>query len=129
MATLIDHIVPPNEYFEEVAILRIPTAQSWKIPAFVLYGGWNACPDAAEIMSVAKYWREKYDADICAIGNGTLEFRVGRPPSTFEGALKLLREHILFCPEGFNDLAHVPDLVQTFAESLQSSRYWTFWWD
>jgi hypothetical protein len=127
MSAVLDTTTLPAGFHEEVAILRIPTAQSWKIAAFILYGGWNAAPGPADMLAVAKHWHTKHGANICAIGHGSLEFRVDRPPSNFQDALGLLREYLLFCPEV--DVVWSLDAARESAMSLQTARYWTFWWD
>lgn len=121
---------PPLAYFEEVAIVRVPTVKSWRIPVLLLYGGWNpGVPTPGEMLSVAKHWHEEYDADICAFGAGGLDFRVGRPPMTIRDAVKLLREQMLFDPDGFNDMVLTPENACAYAALLRSKKFWTFWWD
>jgi len=127
MSTVLDTTTIPAGFHEEVAILRVPTAQSWKIPAFIVYGGWNAAPSPADMLAVGRHWHAKYGANICAIGRGSLEFRVDRPPSHVQDALDLLRESLLFCPEV--DMVWSLDAARESAIKLQTIKYWTFWWD
>ncbi|MBR0716279.1 DUF4253 domain-containing protein [Bradyrhizobium liaoningense] len=129
MWTVFDHSKRPIEPFREVAALRIPTAKSWRIPAFLLYGGWNDAPSPEDMMAVAEHWHTRFGADICAIGSGTLEFRVSRPPASFQDALCLLREQLLFCQETLEDYQFSREAIQSHAASLTTSRYWVFWWD
>jgi hypothetical protein len=127
MYTLLDTVGEqrPVPYVREAALVRIPTPRSWEIPAYTLFGGWNACPGPRQIVAVARHWNEKYGADICALSSDTIEFRVERPPADLRQAFALLREHMLFCDEGFYDLIASP---QYFREML-SQKYWLFWWD
>jgi hypothetical protein len=111
--------------FPEVALVRVPTANSWEIPAYFLFGDWNGNPVPAQMVSVAKYWHERYGAVICGIGEETLEFRVARKPATHQEAVALVREHYWFCQELELDQTFLEDL----AADLQVSDYWLFWWD
>jgi hypothetical protein len=131
MSTLRDTLgeKPPLPYVQEAALVRIPTPRSWEIPAYTLYGGWNACPNSEQMVAVARHWNEKYGADICALGDGTIEFRVERPPADPREALELVREQMLFCDEGVYDLIAVPEFLRETVLHLPKQRYWLFWWD
>ncbi|MET4200619.1 DUF4253 domain-containing protein [Bradyrhizobium sp. LA6.12] len=129
MWTVFDLSKRPIEPFREVAALRIPTAKSWRIPVFLHYGGWNDAPSPEDMMAVAEHWHTRFGADICAIGNGTLEFRVSRPPASFQDALHLLREQLLFCQETLEDYGFSREGIQSHVASLMTSRHWVFWWD
>ena len=120
---------PPFPDVREAALVRIPTPRSWEIPAYTLYGRWNACPTSGQMVAVARHWHEKYGADICALGDGTLEFRVERPPTDLREALELSREQMLFCDEGMDDLIGAPDIFRDAVSLLPIQKYWIFWWD
>jgi Domain of unknown function (DUF4253) len=79
--------------------------------------------------NLPQHWNEKYGADICAFGNGTMEFRVERPPADVHDALALVREQMLFCDEGLNDLIAAPEFFREMVLHLPKERYWLFWWD
>lgn len=81
------------------------------------------------MVAVARHWHEAYGADICGMGEQTLEFRVARPPADQRAALALIREHILFCDEGLFDLIGTPATFRDVVAQLQRQRYWLFWWD
>jgi hypothetical protein len=120
---------PPFPYVQEAALVRIPTPRSWEIPAYTLYGGWNSCPSSEQIVAVSRHWKDKYGADICALGNGTIEFRIERPPADLRDAFELVREQALFCDEGVNDLIESPDYFRETVLQLSKQKYWLFWWD
>jgi len=120
---------PPFPHVREAALVRIPTPRPWEIPAYTLYGGWNACPNSEQMVAVAQHWHEKYGADICALGDGTLEFRVGRLPTDQREAVELMREQMLFCDEGMDDLIEAPDIFRDAVSLLPIQKYWIFWWD
>jgi len=131
MSTLLDMAgqKPPFPAVAEAALVRIPTPRSWEIPAYTLYGGWNGCPDSAQMVAVGRYWHETYGADICALGDQTLEFRVAHPPADQRAALALMREQMLFCDEGLHDLISAPAMFRDVVAQLRGQRYWLFWWD
>jgi hypothetical protein len=131
MVTLFDTLgaKPPFPYVQEAALVQIPTPRSWEIPAYTLYCGWNACPNSEQMVAVARHWSEKYGADICALGNGTIEFRVEHPPADLRDALELVREQMLFCDEGVDDLISAPEFLRQTVLHLPKQRYWIFWWD
>lgn len=110
----------------EVIIATVPVAQSWQIPAAFGYGGWNACPDALEQCAVARYWAERYDAEIIGISGDVIEWEVRRPPTTPEAAMELAWEQFLFC----DDIVHQGmGTIGALAGTLIKSPYWYFWWD
>ncbi|WP_441239031.1 DUF4253 domain-containing protein [Bradyrhizobium sp. 930_D9_N1_4] len=129
MWTIFDLSKQPIEPFREVAALRIPTTRSWRIPVFLLYGGWNDAPSPDDMMVVAQHWHMRFGADICAIGSGSLEFRVSRPPASFQDALGLLREQLLFCQETLENYQFSREAIESDVIALTTSRHWVFWWD
>lgn len=104
-----------------IALTRIPTAEHWRLPLYVNFGGWNACPRPAEIAAFALRWHRLHGARIACITEDTLEFTVERPPESFEEARRLAMEHVLFCSEDFGDLSD-------YIAQLRSARRWFFWW-
>jgi hypothetical protein len=131
MSTLVEHFgsKPPFPYISEAAVVRIPTARPWEIPAYLLYGGWNGCPHPEQMVAVARHWHEKYGADVCALGSKSLEFRVECPPADLRQTLELMREQMLFCDEGINELLAAPGILEDTAWRLPKQKYWFFWWD
>lgn len=113
-----------NGPFPQVAITRLPVAESWRAALLFQFGGWNATPRPEEVAAFARRWKRLHGADIACITEDTLEFAVERPPTTFEEAKRLAQEHVLFCGEGFADV-DMSDYIAT----LRSQRSWFFWWD
>lgn len=110
----------------EVIIATVPVPQSWQVPAAFGYGGWNACPDPLEQCAVARYWAERYDADIVGMSGDVIEWEVRRPPTTPEAAMELAWEQFLFC----DDIVHQGmGTIGALAGTLIKSPYWYFWWD
>ena len=109
-----------------VYLAKMPTPRSWEAPVYIGMGGWNDCPDPAEISAFAKRWHERYGAEVISITHDVMEFVVANPPTTREDALALAKEQYLFCSDiveqGVGD-------ISTLAAALLNSKYWYFWWD
>jgi hypothetical protein len=112
--------------FDQVAIMRVPTVQSYEVPVYLDWGGWNACPSPLEIAAVGRYWEGTHGATLVAMGADKLEFSVTRRPANHAEAVALLKEHLSFAP----DNAELDqDMLEEMAAELQGSDYWFFWWD
>lgn len=105
-----------------MVIAKIPTADSWKIPAYLAFGNWNDCPEPEVHMMFLKSWKERFDADLMTVGYDYLEIMVNHPPTEKETLLALAREHFFMSQESEGPLSAI-------GKSLQGSRYWFFWWD
>jgi Domain of unknown function (DUF4253) len=110
----------------QVYIAKVPTANSWEVPAYLQLGGWNECPPPEALVAISKYWHERYGAEIVSATGDVLEYVVSRPPVTREAALELAQEQFLFC----GDLIHQGmGNVTNLAAILLEGQYWHFWWD
>ena len=89
-------------------------------------GAVNVHQDPVLISAVLRSWEDRWAARVVEIGFDTLTLTVGNPPRDHERALALAAEHFALCPD--NIWQGVGTLV-AYAESLQQSRIWTFWWD
>ena len=109
-----------------VHIALIPTADRTEIPAYLLWGNWNACPAPEQHVAALRSWRERYGAELVSMSDDVVELRVTRRPKDRDEAMALAREHYLYCndtvDQGTGDLA-------TLAASLMASDWWQFWWD
>lgn len=110
----------------EVFIALIPTDSSWKVPAHLRIGGWNACPSAEEHSAIFKYWQEKYDARVVCIADDVIEFQVNRPPQTRAEALQLAKEQYIFCAD---IVQQGTESIEALASTLVKAPVWYFWWD
>lgn len=110
-----------QSYVEKIHIATIPTADATEIPAYLYWGGWNACPHPHHHVAAARYWRDKYGAELVTMAADVVEYRVKRRPQTREEALALAREHHDYCSEIDNLSDHAADLM--------ASDWWFFWWD
>ena len=116
-----------NKLEEDVLLLEIPVKNPWEIIAYLPMGGWNDCPAPEEMISVCKYWYEKYQAVPAAFTSDVMEFYA---PAKLNGvdSLEAAREHYAFCTD------RVEQGTQTYkiselAAGLEESDVWSFWWD
>ena len=77
------------------------------------------------MMSVAKYWFEKYRAVPAVISHDVLEF-AAQPVRDRSAAIGLALVQYAFCndiiDQGFQELC-------VLADTLTKSSVWSFWWD
>jgi hypothetical protein len=109
-----------------VHLVILPTLDPSLIPAFLNFGGWNECPDAATHVAAARYWHEKYGAEIVAITDDIIEYRVKRRPASREEAMTLAREHYELCSD---IVLQGSGTLEPLAATLMASDWWFFWWD
>ncbi|HYT91395.1 MAG TPA: DUF4253 domain-containing protein [Gemmataceae bacterium] len=104
----------------------VPTMNGWEVPAFLMFGSWNACPHPEHHVAIMKYWHEQYGAEVVGITHDIVEMLVARPPRSRTRALELAREQYLYCDDiveqGMRDL-------DTLAATLRGGKVWYFWWD
>lgn len=112
---------------KEVALFYIPTAHPWELSAYVPFGGFNECPDPKTMVSVCKYWYEKYEAIPTTISGDIMEFTVNRPAEK-EEAINLAKEHYAFCPDRV-DQGTLTYTLSELADTLSFADMWYFWWD
>lgn len=108
-------------------LAKIPVKNSWEIFAYLPFGGWNECPNTPELMTVAKYWFEKYGAVPAAMSHDELEFLLPTPVSQ-EQAMENAAEQYGFCPDIVVQEQDDPT-VCNLADTLWQSTVWYFWWD
>lgn len=111
---------------DRVHIAILPTLDPTLIPAFLNFGGWNECPDAATHVAAARYWHEKYGAEIVAITDDIIEYRVTRRPASREEAMILAQEQFELCSD---IVLQGPGTLEPLAATLMASDWWFFWWD
>lgn len=108
-----------------VYIVLIPTDDPTTVPAYLHWGNFNGCLPAPYHVAALRNWRDRYGAELVALGNDTLELRVARKPATREEALELARVHYAYCGEFQN---HGMTLSEMAAD-LMVEDWWQFWWD
>jgi hypothetical protein len=111
---------------KQVLICKVPTPNSWEVPAYLFYGGWNECPSAEAHVAILKYWKEKYGADIITIKGDVIECTVANPPHTPEEAMALAYEQFVYC----SDIVYQgTENIAALASGLKDGTTWFFWWD
>lgn len=110
----------------EVFIATVPTTDSSAIPVFMRFGDWNACPPPHVHMAMARYWRNRFGAEIATLSSDVMEFTVSRPPSDDAQALELAWQQYLYCADIVDQGV---GSVATLAQALRHSTRWYFWWD
>ncbi|TLD72557.1 DUF4253 domain-containing protein [Phragmitibacter flavus] len=110
----------------EVFIATIPTADSSAVPIFLRFGDWNACPSPHVHTAMARYWRDRFGAEIATLSSDVIEFTVARPPADDTQALELAWQQYLYCSDIVDQGV---GSVATLAKALRHSTRWYFWWD
>lgn len=115
-----------NQPKKSIFIAKIPTVNSWEVPAFLNLGGWNECPMPEHQVAVSKYWHDLYSADIAAITGDTTEYLVNNPPKDREAAITLAREQFAYCED---IVIQGVETISNLAGTLCGGKIWYFWWD
>jgi hypothetical protein len=115
------NLLPPLAV--RVALIAAPARD---LPAHLVLGGWNECPQPDEHVIVLDAWRRRYGAEVVFVGGDTLELLVERPVVVQSELAALAREQFLYCADivtqGTGDL-------EALARELSGAASWYFWWD
>lgn len=109
-----------------VHIALVPTRNSWEVPAYLKFGGWNDCPNPEEHVAVLKHWREQYGAQVVGMTHDLVELGVTRPPVERMAALMLALEHYAYC---YDLVDQGTESISELAATLLDASVWYFWWD
>lgn len=105
-------------------IAQIPVKNPWEIFVYIPFGNWNECPDTLTLMSIGKYYYDKFNAVPALISYSTLEFLLPEPVSQ-KAAVKTAVEHYDICP----DIDQNVESIEKYINILSKSTVWFFWWD
>ena len=108
-------------------LAKIPVKNPWEVFAYLPFGGWNECPDTAELMAIARYWLEQHGAVPAAITHDVLECALPAPVPA-DQAMELAMEQYAFCPDVV-DQGPEDASIGWLADTLRQSDKWFFWWD
>lgn len=111
---------------DKVQVIFIPTENSWEIPAFLYWGGWNACPPPEYHVAALKHWHEKYGLELVGINGDSMDMRISRPPKDKDEAISVAKDIYLYCPDIVDQGT---DNLSTLAAIMVTRNWWTFWWD
>ena len=126
MTITVDTDIRSGKTYPRVHIVVAPANDPSEVPAYLRWGGWNACPDPEVHVAVHRKWRAQYGAEIVGISGDVINLRVARRPATREEAMALAREQFLYCSD---IVLQGTDTLESLATSLMESDYWYFWWD
>ncbi|WP_289301915.1 DUF4253 domain-containing protein [Sporofaciens musculi] len=112
---------------EDTLLLELPVKNPWEIIAYLPMGGWNDCPAPEEMISICKYWYEKYQAVPAAFTSDVLEFYAPAGLNK-EDSLEAAKEHYAFCTDRIDQGTRTCK-VSELAAGLEESNVWYFWWD
>lgn len=111
----------------DALLLEIPVKNPWEIIGYLPMGGWNECPAPEEMISICKYWYEKYRAVPAVFTHDVMEFYA---PLGLNGmdSLEAAKEHYAFCMDRVEQGTRTYKLSE-LAAGLAGSEVWYFWWD
>lgn len=107
----------------ELYIVKIPAKKAYEVFAWLPTGGWNECPGAEEMISISKYWFEKYGAVPAMIASDSVGYYLESPVTDIDMAKHVAMEHFAFCND--NSIMGAADYIAM----LIDSNTWYFWWD
>jgi hypothetical protein len=109
-----------------VWVAKIPTAHTFEVPAYLKWGGWNACPVPQEHVAIWRYWHEKFGAEILCVTGDVIEATVARPPLEKEECYALAHEQFSYCED---ILTQGVGSIDALAATVLGGKSWFFWWD
>jgi hypothetical protein len=113
-------------FLRKAHIALIPTDDWTTIPAYLRWGGWNACPHPEYHVAALRSWRDRFGAELVGLSHDTMNLRAAHPPASREDALDLAREQYVYCPDNVDQGVGT---LGAFAAYLMGNTWWDFWWD
>ncbi len=126
MALSVATDITTGAYHDRVHLLLIPTEACWKVPAYLRWGDWNACPPPEYHVAALRGWHERYGVELVGINGDTMNLRVSRRPGNRDEALTLARDQYRYCPDIVDQGV---EALAPLAAILMGSDWWYFWWD
>lgn len=114
-----------DEDEKELVVLHLPVRLGYEAPLWIPMGGYNECPLPLYQSLIFRHWQEKYDITPIAVSEDTWIVQAGKCPESEEEALRLAKEHFIFCRYV---LERYPTLGY-YADDLMKHDVWYFWWD
>lgn len=115
-----------GRFLDEVHLATLPTADPTEVPAYLFFGGWNACPPPEHHVAALRGWHERYGAVPVGLNHGTMNVLVERRPSSRDEAVELALDQYAYCPDVVEQGAGT---IENLAATLMVSDWWYFWWD
>lgn len=111
---------------DKVHILVLPTDKSWEAPAYLRWGGWNACPPPDYHVAALRSWHDRFGAELVGINGDTMNIRVRHPARDRRQALILAQEFQAYCTDIVDQGV---GSMTALASELMREDWWFFWWD
>lgn len=126
MTLTVDSDILSGRKHPQVHIVVLPTSEAAAVPAYLRWGGWNACPVPEVHVALHRKWARDYGAEIVGISGDVINVRAARRPATRDEAMALAHEQFLYCSD---IVLQGTDTMEPLAMSLIESDWWYFWWD
>ena len=111
---------------EKVHILLVPAKHGWEVPAYLRWGGWNACPPPEYHVAALRRWGARFGADLVGLNADTMNLRVRARPASRAQSLPLARDMYRYCPDIVDQGV---GSISALAAGLMASHWWYLWWD
>lgn len=111
---------------DKVHILILPTKEAAAAPAYLRWGGWNACPAPEYHVAALRDWHRRYGAVPVGMTGDVINVRVERRPASRDEAIALAREQFLYCED---IVLQGTGTFAPLAAGLMRDDWWFFWWD
>lgn len=115
-----------GKFHDRVHIVLLPIADGSEAPAYLRWGGWNACPAPELHVALLRQWKQRYGAELVGLSGDVMNLRVARHPATRDEAMAVAREQYLYCTDIVDQGVGA---LRPLAASLMASDWWFFWWD
>lgn len=102
-------------------LLKVPTAEPWRVFEHIPFGGFGSCPENGVHMAFAKHWFDTYGAVPAILSDCSVQYLL---PGTAEATAELNEQLIQYCPS-LTEYIH-PD---SFADQFAPVKVWFFFWD
>ena len=122
-ASTVDH---EDEPLDECLVALLPTAEPADAPAYLRFGGFNACPAPDIHVAMLRDWGRRFGAAPACVTHDVIECLVTRPPQTPDEARALAREQFIYCGDIVTQGVRT---VERLALELWRAPTWFFWWD
>lgn len=107
------------------ALVLVPCAACWEIPAILGQTGGDLYPPTAEHVAALREWHARHGAEPLVFGGDTVALLV-RPIRDPAEAKRVAIEHYAHCEDLVDGGMST---VQALAASLLGATVWYFWWD
>lgn len=115
-----------GKFLPWVYIVVLPTSDPTEAPAYLRWGGWNACPSPEVHVATLRFWRRRYGVEVVGMSGDVINLLATSRPQTREEALTLAKEQYFYCADIVDQGT---ETLAPLAAGLMESDWWFFWWD